>query len=157
MDWLRQYMYCLCATALFCSVVCELLRSASVYPLVRWICGLIMLLTLLRPLGGIRVWNWDGVLSYSQFQGDALVSQGERDGKNALASYISNQTSSYIESTAKSLGIEARVEVTVSYEDLPVPTAVRIYGSTNPYLKLSLEEWIQENIDIPKENVVWIG
>ena len=154
---LREYLFSLCCTALFCGVVCELLRSSSIHALARWICGLVMLLTLLRPAGNLAGWDWESQFSLSEFRGEAQVDRGSEDGKNALRRYISNQTSSYIEDIAQSMGIDARVEVSLSQDPMPVPAGVRIYGQTAPYLQLCLEEWIQENLNIPKEHLVWIG
>ena len=45
----------------------------------------------------------------------------------------------------------------MSRDSIPVPTAVTLYGSAAPYLKLKLEEILQEELNIAKENLVWIG
>ena len=55
------------------------------------------------------------------------------------------------------LGAAVTVEVTLSQDDPPVPEYVEIFGEISPYIKLRLEELIQEELNIAKENQRWTG
>ena len=157
MDAIRQWLLCLCAAGLLCGIVCEITKATACYRLIRWICALVLLLTLLGGYDTFSQISWQSLLSLDDLYGEELVTRGSMDAQSAMHKDISARTGTYIMDIAQSMGIDARVEVVLSGDTLPVPIGVRIYAQLTPYQKLRLEEWIHENLNVPKENLVWIG
>ena len=45
----------------------------------------------------------------------------------------------------------------LSQDEIPVPSTVRLQGSISPYARQSLQQWLQDDIGVPKEHQIWIG
>jgi len=154
---LGEYIFSVAATALICGIVNGILKDCSAGKLTRMICGLVLMLSVLRP---IMKWNAEN-LSEAVFpqlsDGSRFVSQGELTAQNTIADIIKQETEAYIVDKAAAMGLAVSVQVTVSSNHPPVPVFVEITGSASPYMKLRLEEMIQEDLNISKENQVWTG
>lgn len=152
-----EYIFSVSAVSLLCGIVCGILKDCSAIKPVKLICSLILLLTVLRP---VTKWNHltDFRFSIPDFPvGESIVSQGAKAYQDAASEIIKQSTQAYIVDKAASLGLEITAEVILSGDYPPVPEGVILSGAVSPYLKLRLEELIQEELNIAKENQVWTG
>ena len=119
--------------------------------------GLFLAFTVIAPVADIDLDRaFDVPLDFS-LQGDMLAAQGQSFSKSEMETIISQHCRSYILDKAVSYHAQLEVEVTLSQDDLPVPTAVRLQGSVSPYAKKELQQWIEDEMGIRKENQIWIG
>lgn len=151
------YIFSVTATAMLCAMLNALLQGCSVQKYVKLVCSVVLFSVVIHPLA-----SWSDLekieFSIPRFpEGNSLVSGSIADSQNAMADIIKQNTQTYIEDKAACTGLEVQAEVVLSRDSIPVPTAVTLYGSAAPYLKLKLEEILQEELNIAKENLVWIG
>jgi len=152
-----EYIFSVSAVSLLCGIVCGILKDCSAIKPVKLVCSLILLFAVLRP-----VTRWDHFADFGFSIPDfpveeSIVSQGANAYQNAAAEIIKQNTQAYIVDKAAALGLEITAEVILSSEYPPVPEGVILSGAVSPYLKLRLEELIQEELNIAKENQVWTG
>lgn len=152
-----QYIGSVSAAAMLCAMVCGLLRVTAFQAQAKWICGIVMTVTILRPLVPVFQYHVSDFQIPQLQEGTVYSEEGKQDGKNALSEIISRQTRSYILDIAQAIGAQIEAEVILSEEDPPIPVGVIITGDISPYLKLQLEERIQEELNIPKEHQIWTG
>lgn len=154
---LGEYIFSVAATVLVCGIVNTMLGNTAFIKLVKFIGGLIVLLSVVRPLYQYT-WPMDISLPDIPFgQWEDIPFQGKDSYHNALGEIIKQKTEAYILDKASDMGLSVTVEVSVSKEETPVPESVRISGSVSPYGKLQLEEMIQKDLNISKENQFWTG
>ena len=72
-----------------------------------------------------------------------------------MADIIKAETEAYILDKASQLNVELSVEVTIDEEN--IPTAVTLSGEVSPYARRQLQEIIESDLGIAKENQRWTG
>lgn len=157
MEAVREYLLSVTAAALLCAVACHLIPdSGQSRKLVKLLCGIFLCFTVIRPVAGIELREFDFFTEEIMSRGDAAVEEGEDYADSALRRHIIEQTSAYILDKAKSFGAEPGVLVELSMDDPPVPYAVTMEGAFSPYVKSKLTQIIAAELDIPKERQTWI-
>ena len=154
---LGEYIFSVSAAALMGGIVTGILKESGAVKAMKLICNLVLMVTVLQP---VVKWNFQSVgdIPLPEFPDSwAAVSQGETSSHNALAAIIKQEAEAYILDKAALLGAAITVEVILSTDDPPVPFSVEITGRVSPYVKLQLEELIQEDLNIAKENQLWTG
>lgn len=157
MDGLRQYVLELVIAALICGIITGLVKEGSLREILKFICGVFLAVTVLRPIVGT---DFLTLLDFSHLHTDdaaQAVSAGENLSRDAAAAIIKAECEAYILDKAAQLEVQISAEVTLSEDDPPVPVSVLITGNVTPYNKLRLEEIIQEDLGITKENQLWTG
>lgn len=152
-----EYIFSVSATALICGIVTGILKECSAEKPVKLICNMILLITILQP--AIR-WKWKDIsqIPVPAFpNGEEVTSQAEAAARNAAADIIKKSSEAYILDKAAAMGLTITVEVSLSSDYPPIPVGVKIAGTVSPYMKLRLEEMIQEDLNIAKENQLWTG
>lgn len=156
MQGLRQYILSVCAAAIICAVVQTLVqKKGSAASLTKVLTGLFMMFVIAAPFAGFRMGDLSSWLEDYRLSALDAVQQGEQISANAFSARIKHQAEEYILSKAEAMQVALRAEVTVSADPMPVPVKVRLSGSISPYAKLRLQEIIQEDLGIPKENQIW--
>lgn len=151
------YIYSISVAALFCGIVSGLLKDTGLYPVVKLATGLFLAIHILQPLGSISIDNLADIPFTTETDGEQYAQQGAYASQNAMAAIILERTRTYILDIAESMELDITVEVSLNGENPPAPESVRITGQVSPYDKLRLEEIIAEQLNIPKENQIWIG
>ncbi len=155
MDGVREYLLAVSGAALLCGVInCFLGKERSGQP-VKVLTGLLLVLTIMQPLGNISADIFeDFSLNFSD-EAQAAAALGEKQAQNALADIIKAETGAYILQKANEIGIEIQVTVEVTDGDIPTPVAVRIAGAASPFAKIQLQSFIEQQLGISKENQKW--
>ena len=125
--------------------------------LLQLIGGLFLTFTVISPIVNIEAdeildLSWDFTL-----QGSTIAEQGQSYSRNQLRRIIKDRTEAYILDKALTLQAQLQVEVMLSQDEVPVPTSVRLQGSVSPYARNVLQQWLQDDMAIPKEHQIWIG
>ena len=86
-----------------------------------------------------------------------MIASGQQMAREQETQIISRQTQSYILDKAQALGAMIEAEVGLSDERPFVPVSVTIKGNLSPYARQVLENIIQNDLGIRKEDQLWIS
>ena len=125
--------------------------------LLQLIGGLFLTFTVIAPIADVELEEilddpWDFAV-----QGSAIAEEGQQYAQDQLHGIIKNRCEAYILDKALALQAQLQVEVMLSQDEIPVPASVRLQGSISPYARNALQQWLQDDIGIPKERQIWIG
>ncbi len=158
MEAIREYMITVTAAALICGVLNALAsKLGSSGKLLRLMCGILMLLTVISPLTKIRLTDLPELGQGILESGEALATAGENSAREEMAAIIKEQTQAYILDKANVLGASLEVEVILTEDTLPVPKSVRLQGAISPYGKGKLQQILAQDLGIPTEEQIWIS
>ena len=90
-------------------------------------------------------------------QAKAAAMLGEEVSADEINTIITEQTLAYILDKAESFGARLEVEVQIARDGTYRPKAVTLRGSVSPYAKSRLQQIIEEDLQISKEDQQWIG
>ena len=153
MDVARQYVISVMTAAVFCGIVNAVIRKGPAHTLVKLLCGLFLAFSFLRPLPELSLEIL--VPELPEGAAEQMITEGRELATGAMSQIISERTREYIMEKAASLGASVEVEVTVSDEQIPVPTGVRIIGSVAPYIRSQLQQYITHHLGIGEEAQEW--
>lgn len=158
MEAVKTYLLSVTAAAVICGIVKALLGDKGTLGAVgKLLTGIFLAMTVIRPLVSLELEDLSDFWEDISLDASAAVTEGENASAQALRERIKTETESYILDKAASFAVQLTVEVTLSDEDIPVPSAVRLTGNVSPYAKLQLQQTISEDLGIPEEAQTWIG
>ncbi len=157
MEGLRQYILRVTAAAMLGAIGTGLVKKGPAGELVRMLCGLVLALTVLYPLSGLKFGELTLSFLPSEEAGREIAAQGEKITRDALEDIIKSETEAYILDKASALGIDLRAEVLLGEDTIPVPVGVILTGAASPYARGQLTDAIEKDLGIPKENQLWTG
>jgi hypothetical protein len=147
----------ICA-ALICGIIYGFFSDKSgIGETVKWVCGLIMTLTLISPLTGIHLQDLSYYFSGITADASDVTADGENMSRQELRRIIKQQLEAYILDKAEIYGAMLTVEVILNDDPMPAPQSVRIQGSISPYGKQRMIHMIQEELGIDTEDQLWSG
>lgn len=152
---LREWLVSVICAAVAVAVAESMALEGSMKKIVSMTGGLILLVLLLRPLGGMEP---DLFLpEYGTYNREIQQRQEELEAENIrqLQTIIERETAAYILDKAAELGVDCRVTVHCRADEAGVP---RPYSVTvNGPVSEELENWIEGVLNIPKERQVFHG
>lgn len=155
MELLRSYILRIVTAAMISGLVMAMTQNSSFASVIRLVCGVFLGIVVLQPLSGgmpeISL-NWT---ENTTREGAALASEGSQAAKSAMADIITAELEAYILDKAADLNEAVEVDITLG-EDL-LPAAVTIRGTVSATIKEKLEQLLEEELGIPKENQTWTG
>lgn len=153
---MRDYILSVIAAASISAMVFCLMDGKSTSgKMLRLICGVLMVITVLTPLTKI---SFDHIASFwnsVSVNAEGYVAQGEQEAKDARNAIIKERSEAYILDKANGMGLEITVEVELDDSNDSIPGQITISGSVSPYAKGVLSEYIADNLGIPKECQQW--
>lgn len=155
MDGVREYIVSVVTAALICGILSCLIQNTGGKELMKLLCGLFLTITVMRPVADL---DFNALSSYTisyRLEGEHMAAQGENLARETMAGIIKNKSETYILDKAAEWRADVSVEVVVS-EDL-VPVSARLSGKISPYLKQRLENTLESDLGIAKENQIWTG
>ncbi len=157
MDGVQQYILSVTIIALLCGILSRLIKYGSKKECMRLLSGLVLAITVLRPLARFRIDELNRDWFPDTKAGRTATEYGEKIAQEAMAEIIKAESESYILDKASEMNIAITANVTVSDQQMPVPIAVELAGTVPPYLRLRLEDMIQDSLGIAKEDQRWTG
>ncbi len=158
MEALGKYILSVTSAAIVLSILRSLLsKKGSAAALLQLIGGLFLAFTVISPVSDVDLdlvfeMPWDLRSNASD-----IAAQAQALSRDELVSIIKAQCETYILDKARSFQSDLEVEVTLNDDEMPVPVAVRIQGNVSPYAKVAMQQWLQDEMGIPKEDQLWIG
>ena len=153
MTALREWLASIVLVSVLVSAAQTLVPEGSVRKIAAFTGGLILLLTLLQPLLGVRLEMLD--LSLEAYRTEVKTQQSvlEQASEKELEELIEQQTAAYIWDKADALGLEIRVQVCAEGEtgSIPVPVSAELWGTYSE----ALAAYLERELGIPAERQVW--
>ena len=153
---LGRYIFSVTTAAIIFSISQTLLgKNHGAAVLVRLIGGLFLIFTVISPVFKVEIGTLLEIPMVYSSEAETIAASSQRTAQNQLREIIKAQSETYILVKAMSYQSPMDVEVILSQEDMPVPSAVTLKGNVSPYIKSVLSAWIQEEMGIPRENQQW--
>lgn len=153
MTFLRSWLLSVTACAVLVSIAQQLTYGGAMKKIVRFVGGMVLMLTMLRPLLSLTfdLPELDG--DHYREAVEALKETLNAEQDSALGDSIAAQTQAYIEDKASSLGLSVRAEVQTALRDgVPFPDSVTLYGENSA----ALGAYIAQELGIAEEKQLWI-
>ena len=157
MDSIRDYAVSVLAVSLICAVISGILRNTAAGNSVKAICGMVLTIVIASPLVHMDLSAPLELTASFSDAAQAAVQRGEDLSREALCQVIKQKTQTYILDKAAELGAEISVEITLTRDDPPLPHSAILSGTISPQGKQKLQQILQTQLGIEKENVQWIG
>lgn len=156
MESLRAYLIGLVAAAILTGIVTQLMGDKGTQgAMIKLISGLFLVFTVIAPIANIDLSGLRDFSADFSEAGEEAALIGEDITRESLAAVIKQRSEAYILDKAAGLDVELEVDVTVSDDKMPVPSAVLIRGKVSPYAKARLQSIIVQNLGIDKEKQIW--
>jgi len=157
MQQVKVYVFSIIAVAMLCSLITHAMQSFRSKHLMKLICGVVITITVLRPFFSVEQFSFDEMAIYCPGYAQEVVSIGKEISYSAWVDIIKLKTEAYILDKASDMGADISVSVFVLDSDEPIPVAVEITGFASPYVRQRIEQILEEDLGIAKENQLWIG
>ena len=132
-------------------------KKGSTGMLLKLMGGLFLTFTMISPVVNLDFSNiWD-FLEECTLKGENAAAWGEAMAEEEYRTIIRERTEAYILDKADALGVTLSVEVTLSDDDVLVPEEAALRGKVSPYAKQQLQQMMETELGIAKENQLWIG
>ncbi len=158
MQWLKAYLLAIITVSVICGVINHFVdKKGAVAPLVRLISGVLITITVVKPVLAIRLPDLQAYINAFSTSSKAISAMGEEYAANERMTIINEKITAYILDKAVALGVDIEVEVTLDDEPPNMPIAIRIHGDAAPYAKSLLMHYILDTLGMGEEAVTWIA
>ena len=147
------YVISLIAVSLICGVLQSIMPAGSRKQILRILCGVFLLLTLLTPLSDIRMPDLTDYLSSFRAEGEAAAVMGQEMALTERQELIKLGLEAYILEKAEALGVTPKIIVAVDPEGRP--TAIIVEGSFTREQECALGTVITNDLGIAEEDQQW--
>lgn len=155
MEQLGRYILSVITAAMLLGILKSFLKEKNgPAAVVGMMGGLFLTFTILSPASKFDFSGIDLFFESFSMDGQAAAAYGEKLAQEELEGIIKSQVEAYILDKAKPYRAELSVEVTL--DEATVPTAVRLQGDISPYGKMQLQQMLEADLGIAKENQQWI-
>lgn len=158
MDAFGKYVLTIISAAVIVGIIGRISNpKTSTGILIRMVCGLFLSFCVISPVADI---NFDAITAFAQkYQddGDRAASYGESVAQDSLREIIKQETEAYILDKASRYDANLQVTVEVGQGNSPAPECAKLCGSISPYARKQLQQIMEDELGIPKENQQWIG
>ena len=154
MDFLRSYILSISATAMLCTLAIQIVgQKGTSSVVIQMVCGMLIAFSVIKPLGQISLPNVQEYANSLDKKVSAAVETGVNQTKELINLRITESTVSYVQSKASELG--ASLSVRISLDQNSIPVQIELTGKIAPNAKSVLEEIIQTDFGIRKEDQIW--
>lgn len=156
MNWLRSWILGLAAAALLCAVCLELTPKGAVKSVQRFLCALVMTLSLISPLLRLQGANYALALARYRSLAQSITARTEEISRSFSRTYIEEECRAYILDKAQELALElhdAVVTLRWSGEGFWYPVRVQLEGDYHP----ALSQIIEADLGLGRKEQQWNG
>lgn len=154
MDAGRDYIISVIVCTLCCGLISSMTSGSGQEKLIHFICGVIVVVTVLRPISAIELPSLSACLDDYRYSAQEYVHIGENLTKAEQERYIKEACEAYICSVAEDL--VADISVHVQVDTNLMPAAAEITGRFNGEVRNEMEHILETDLGITKENQLWI-
>lgn len=150
----KPYILSILVCSMICGIVSAMLSDTKRKHLIHLICGVVMILSILGPLTHVNPEYLQEMERYNRFDGEFYISEGKKAAVEQRERCIIDCCETYILDKTKILGWDTEVEIRL--DELQIPVFAEIKCMRNEKLQLQLQEILEKDLGIPKENQTWI-
>lgn len=158
MDQLGQYILSVASAAFLAGILGSLTdKKSGAGSVLRLLSGLFLTFTVISPI--VKM-DFSGITDYMESyarEGENTAAWGDAAAEDERRTIIKSRVEAYILDKAEALGTAVTVEVTLSDDIVPVPEEALLRGAVSPYVRTRLEQMMEADLGIAKENQLWIG
>lgn len=155
-ELMRTWILGLTAACLVSSCARALVHRGAAARMTRLVCALVVLLSLLSPLGELDMEEYAFSLAEYRNRRDELTAELEENERRLQRLYIEQECAAYILDEAEKLGLAGRAEVRAAWRDeLWVPQEVMLHIKADTQQRAALSQRISAELGIPAERQVW--
>lgn len=147
---MKEYLLKIICAAMVCALT-EGLSKGPGQQTRRLVCGMFLVLTVLLPLGNMRLPRLD--LQSLQENARSAVAEGEEQAESARMQCISNACEAYIWNKAAAMDLELTVRVELDGEGFPV--RVELSGPAGPLARQELTDTVVRDLGVEEGDVIW--
>lgn len=153
METLREWLFSVITVSGMLAAAQTLVPEGTIRKIASFTGGLILMVTLLRPLPGMNPERLELRLEHYRQEIESRQRELEDRGESELTELIKSRTAAYIMDKADALGlrIQARVITDTGADGIPVPVSAELTGGYSEALSVYLER----ELGIPPERQVW--
>lgn len=156
MEFLRQYVISVTVAAIVVAIFTALFdKGSGTGKMVRLVGGLVLTLVVIGPLVRIDFDRQVFLPSAINSEVSAAVSRGENLAREEVTSIIKTRAEAYILDKATSMSAVISADVTVGVDGMPSSAVIK--GAVSPAAKMRLQNILETDLGISKENQVWVG
>lgn len=154
MDLIRNWLIGITASAMVAALADSLVQDGAIKKYVKLTGGLLIMLTVLQPLGSLDYSDMSEILLDYRIQSEAYSAGLETENIQLIKNIIEEDVAAYIQDKATELGITCEVTVTcfVNEEEMPYPETVIIYGELEESQIQALRGIIESDLAIAAED-----
>lgn len=156
MVMLGRYIFSVTTAAIIFSILQSLLhKNSAAAILVRMIGGLFLTFTVIAP---VIDFDLDSILEQSwayTSHAEDIAAAGQTIAAEQRSQRIKEQCETYIIDKAMSYQTQLDVDITLTNDEMPLPSAVLLKGNISPYVKSIIATWIQDEMGIPEDHQIW--
>ncbi len=153
---IRQYLLSVIAAAIICSIIRSFLGGkGGTAALIRFLSGAFLIVAVIAPISQIEVHDRMANSNILMQKSDQFVQEGKDAARSEMEALIKAKTETYILEKAADLNMDIAVNVELSGDEVPVPTAVRLTGAVSPYAKKILSTYLSTELAIVEEKQIW--
>jgi len=155
---LREYLLSVVAASLLAAVLLSLTPRGAAQRTLRFLCGLLLLLTALGPLARLDLERLAASLSHARIEAEQTAREVETGSAELIAAIIKEQTEAYIWDKAEAIGaLPRRVTAEIQTGEAgPYPCGVTIAARCTNGQKRRLAAWIERELAIAPERQEWV-
>ena len=154
MDFLRSYILSIAATAMLCTLAIQIVgQKGTSAVVIQMVCGMLIAFSVIKPMGQISLPDFKEYTNSLDKKVSAAVETGVNQTKELINLRITESTVSYVQSKASELGASLSVRISLDQDSIPVQ--IELTGKISPNAKSVLEEIIQTDLGIRKEDQIW--
>lgn len=151
---MKNYFLCVICGAVLCAIVTDLLdQKGASGKLLKCICGVFLITTVLRPISDLQPDPLDFSIAGIREAAAEAAAMGTDSTQQATAFIIKQETQSYIGDKAISLGGDLTVDIQL--DEALCPCTATLSGEISPEGKQKLEQILQDTLGIAKEDQIW--
>lgn len=153
---LKNYLLSLCAAAFLTTIAASLLPKGGIRRVLGICSAMVMAITALRPFVSLNANTLSQSIAQLEMQAEAARTGIEIENTELIAAIIKQNAQTYILDKAKSIGLDADVEVTVKTDAAyPYPASVVLYADATAAQRKQLGTYIAETFAIAEEEQAW--
>ena len=157
-EMLGRWVLMIAGTSVVCSVAMALTPDGSVKKILIFICGLLMIAVILKPIVSFNYKFSGSFITNEEAEAKRRIADIEKANGKLTRSIIERQCGAYILDKAEELGAEnMEVQVTAKWSDdgYWYPASAKINGEVTDSQKLELAWYIEANLGIQTEDQSW--
>lgn len=150
----RQYVLSLTAAALLGGMLLSCVPEGSTRKVLRLVCGILLTVTALKPLGQMRLPDLDALTGEYRHQAETAAAMGQEMARVETQEGIRKALEAYILDKAAELGMDVTPEIFLDESGIPV--SIRLEGEISSEIRQKMQTIITNDLGIPGEAQKWI-